>query len=82
MKRLIITSTLVAVFTMRVTSCKKEFNKDYTNDYTCDCKDGNGVQFDKQTYPNTSLIDAKRACDERENFWKNGAQPAANCKIL
>ena len=74
MKRLFLSATLAAIFAMGMTSCKK--------DYTCDCKDGNGVQFDKQTYPNTSLIDAKRACDERENFWKNGAQPAANCKIL
>lgn len=74
MKRLFLSATLVAVFALGMTSCKK--------DYTCDCKDGNGDNIENRTYPNTKLIDAKRACDERENAWKNTTEPAANCTIL
>lgn len=72
MKKLVLAVTVLVALSM--TSCKK--------DYTCDCKDGNGDQFDKQTYPNTSLTDAKRSCDAREIFWRNSTTPAANCTIL
>jgi len=74
MKRIILTSAVVTLLTLSMSSCKK--------DYTCDCKDETGTQFDKQTYPNTSLTDAKRSCEARESFWKNGAQPGATCTIL
>ncbi len=74
MKKLFLSAVLAAVFAMGMTSCKK--------DYTCDCKDVDKNQFDKQTYPNTSLTDAKRSCDSRELFWRNGGKPGANCTIL
>jgi hypothetical protein len=74
MKRLFFSVALLALVTLGMTSCKK--------DYTCDCKDGSNQQFDTQTYPNTSLTDAKRSCDARESFWRNNAQPSANCTIL
>lgn len=74
MKKLFLSTAMIAVLALGMTSCKK--------DYTCDCKDGNGTKFDTQTYPNTSITDAKRSCNERENFWKNTTTPSANCTIL
>ena len=74
MKKVLLSTALIAIFAFGMTSCKK--------DYTCDCKDGNGTQFDTQTYPNSNITDAKRSCNERENFWKNTTVPAANCTIL
>mgnify|MGYP000880783824 CR=1 FL=1 len=74
MKKLFFSTAVAAVVMLGATSCKK--------DYTCDCQDGNSQQFDTQTYPNTSLTDAKRSCDARESFWRNSTQPSANCTIL
>lgn len=74
MKRFILSTVVVMALAAGMTSCKK--------DYTCDCQDSDGTQFDKQTYPNTSLTDAKRSCDARESFWRNSTHPDANCTIL
>lgn len=74
MKRFILSAAVITIFTIGMSSCKK--------DYTCDCKDGNGNTFETTDYSNATLVDAKRSCDERENVWKNTTQPAANCTIL
>jgi len=74
MKKLAFSALFGSMLLLGMTSCKK--------DYTCDCKDGNGNKFDSQTYPNTSITDAKRSCNERENFWKNTTVSSANCTIL
>lgn len=74
MKKIILTTAMVAVLALGLTSCKK--------DYTCDCKDANSTKFDSQTYPNTSITDAKRSCEARESFWKNSTVPGATCTIL
>ena len=76
MKRLFLSATLAAVFALGMTSCKK--------DYQCDCKDttGTGSNFETTTYPNTGLVDAQKACKDRQSFWQNTSHPAAQCTIL
>lgn len=72
MKKLLVAASIVMVLGM--TSCKK--------DYTCECKDGNGNSFDKQTYPRTGLVDARNQCKDRQSFWANTTTPSAECTIL
>ncbi len=73
MKKLLVAASIVIALGM--TSCKK--------DYVCDCKDSTtGTSFDKTTYPNTGLVDAQKACKDRQSFWQNGAKPSASCTIL
>ena len=73
MKKLLVAASIVIALGM--TSCKK--------DYNCDCKDSNtGVKFETTTYPNTGLIDAQKACKDRQSFWQNTAKPATVCTIL
>jgi len=74
MKKLVFSALFGSVLLLGLTSCKK--------DYTCDCKTSSGDSFDKQTYQNTSITDAKRSCNEREDFWKNTTVSDANCTIL
>jgi hypothetical protein len=72
MKKLIVISSLLLA--LGFTSCQR--------DYTCSCKDGNGNEFDKQTYPRTGLVDARNQCKDRQSFWANTTQPSAQCTIL
>ena len=76
MKRFFLSAALAAVFALGMTSCKK--------DYHCDCKDttGTGNTFETTTYPKTGLVDAQKACKDRQSFWQNTSHPAAQCTIL
>ena len=76
MKRLFFSVVILATFAISMTSCKK--------DYHCDCVDttGNGSAFETTTYPNTGLVDAQKACKDRQSVWQNTTHPAAQCTIL
>lgn len=76
MKRLFFSTAVAAVLTLGMSSCKK--------DYHCDCKDttGSGSTFETTTYPNTGLVDAQKACKDRQSVWQNTTHPAAQCTIL
>jgi hypothetical protein len=75
MKRLLFSTAVAAVLTLGMSSCKK--------DYVCDCKDSTtSVQFETTQYPNTGLVDAQKACKDRQSFWQNSTKPAAVCTIL
>lgn len=73
MKKLVLAAAVLV--TLSMSSCKK--------DYNCDCKDTNtGIQFERTTYPNTGLVDARNNCKDRQSFWQNTTRPATECTIL
>jgi len=72
MKKLIILTGVLIV--MSLSSCVK--------DYTCTCTDSTGNKVDVQNYPRTGLVDAQKACKDRQSFWQNTTVPSAQCKIL
>lgn len=73
MKKFVLASVVLVALSM--TSCKK--------DYNCDCKDTTtGDRFETTTYPNTGLVDAQKACKDRQSLWQNTSHPAAQCTIL
>jgi len=76
MKRLFFSATVATVFALGMTSCKK--------DYNCECKEttGNGATFETTNYPNTSLVDAREACKDRQSLWQNTSKPNTVCTIL
>ncbi len=75
MKQLFFSIATATVLMVSMSSCKK--------DYDCECKDTNtGATFETTTYPNTGLVDAQKACKDRQSFWQNGAKPATQCTIL
>jgi hypothetical protein len=75
MKKLFFSTAVAAVLTLSMSSCKK--------DYVCDCKDSTtSEQFETTSYPNTKLIDAQKACKDRQSVWQNTTKPSAVCTIL
>ena len=75
MKKAILLAGVLLVVGTSMTSCKK--------DYVCDCKDSTtSEQFETTSYPNTKLIDAQKACKDRQSVWQNTTKPAAVCTIL
>ena len=75
MKKLFFSTAVAAVLTLSMSSCKK--------DYNCDCKDTTtGDRFETTNYPNTGLVDAQKACKDRQSVWQNTTRPAAQCTIL
>ena len=75
MKRLFLSATLATVLAFGMTSCKK--------DYTCDCKNSQtGDHIASNPLPNTRLVDARKACKDRQSALQNTTQPSASCTIL
>jgi len=76
MKKFLSATAFAILVALSLTSCKK--------DYHCDCKDttGSGTTFETTTYPNTGLVDAQKACKDRQSFWQNTSHPAAQCTII
>jgi hypothetical protein len=73
MKKLLLALTVLITFSFA--SCSKTYN--------CSCEDTNsGEEFETTSYPNTSLLDARSACKDRQSFWQNTTKPATKCTIL
>jgi hypothetical protein len=75
MKNKLVVAAATILVALSMVSCKK--------DYNCDCKDTNtGERFETTNYPNTGLVDAQKACKDRQSFWQNTTKPATQCTIL
>lgn len=76
MKKLFFSASLATVLAFGMTSCKK--------DYDCECKEttGSGNTFETTSYPNTRIVDARKACKDRQSFWQNTTKPNTECTIL
>jgi len=74
MNKLVLAVTVLVALSM--SACKK--------DYNCDCKETTGTQatFETTSYPNTRLVDAQKACKDRQSLWQNTSKPNTVCTIL